>query len=352
MNDPQTDLTANVLRYLQTSSQSPLYGTQVALVQTLSGDQNALWWIRSNERDMVCKMFLDAGQARGRRQFNNQETAARLGIAPIPVTFERYPEGLSRQVMVYHWIPGTHLNALDAVHRDHLAEALVVVHTQDPAGHARLSPHPVNPQYQWNLIQGSQQRLEAWLDAQVPDDLTVALRHVLTAVQTQGQAVLAETDPAPPVLVHGDIYPEHCLVDPTGLRLVDWEMGGLGDPAREAAHVLIHVLRGVPATDRQHWRDQYLAHMQEPSLIARIRLYEILLPVASCLDLALHLLWAPEPTREDFVGTQTLLHLAFQECLLDVSRALTLDFEGDEVAHIAHIFHARLGQTVSTYAGA
>ena len=352
MDDHQASLTADVLAYLQQSSQSPLHGTAIESVQALSGEQNALWRVQADGRDVVLKMFLDAGQARGRRQFSNQARAASLGVAPEPVAFERYPVGLSRQVMMYHWDPGILLDPTEADHRRQLAQALVQVHTQDPADHARLSPHPISPGYQWNLMQGSQRQLDAWLASQTPDDLTVALRRILAAVHTRVPVALERPGPAAPALVHGDIFAEHCLVDARGLRLVDWEMGGLGDAAREVAHVLIHVLRDIPGPDRQVWREQYLAQIQDPSLHDRIGLYEMMLPAAAFLDLSLHLLQAGDQARTGLAGAHMLLHLAFQECLLDVCRALDLDYEEEEIIHIAQIYHSRLGQTAPLYAGA
>ncbi len=351
MDDHQTALTADVLAYLQQSSQSPLHNSAVKTVQTLSGDQNALWRVQTEERDVVVKMFLDAGQARGRRQFHNQETAAQLGAAPPPIAFDRYPVGLSRQVMLYHWDPGLLLDPTDAAQRQVLAQALVQVHTRAPSSHTRLSPHPVSPDYQWNLMQGSQRQLEAWLAVQPANDLTAALQRILAGAGFLVQAGLADIGSATPALVHGDIYPEHCLVDTQGLRFVDWELGGLGDPAREVAHVLIHVLRGIPEMDRQIWLDQYLTRMQDPSLDSRIRLYELMLPVAACMDLALHLL-AGDRDMTAQAGSRMLLQLAFQECLMDVSRVLDLDLAEDEITCIAHIYHSQLGQPVPLYPGA
>ncbi len=352
MDDHQASLTADVVTYLQDSSQSPLYGKTVESVQALSGDQNALWRVLSGEQDVVLKMFLDAGQARGRRQFNNQEAAASRGVAPQPISFERYPTGLSRQIMLYHWDSGILLDPLATEHRRQLAFALAEVHSQDTVGHARLSPHPVSPDYQWNLMQGSHRQVNSWLTSQSPDELTVALRHVLSASQSQVKAELEETSPALPALVHGDVYPEHCLVGKQGLRFVDWELAGLGDPAREVAHVLIHVLRGVPDLARQSWQDQYLELMSEPSLSGRIRLYEMMLPVAAFMDLLLHLLPTSGQFASEQAGANTLLHLAFEQCLADVNRTLDLDFESGEVTHLAHIYHSRLGFPVPLFTGA
>ena len=114
--------------------------------------------------------------------------------------------------------------------------------------------------------------------------------------------------------------------------MVDWELAGIGDPARECAHVMIHMLRGLKADDRRAWQDLYLAEAARPGLASRVELYSRLLPLEGLLNLALGLVQQPS-ARPGPEHPGALLRMAFRECMSDVGRALELDFADDELDH-------------------
>lgn len=346
-------VSADILTYLTTAAESPLHGVPVDDTRVLTGDENALWRIGAADQQLVLKMFLDAGQARGRRQFNMQRRAAQLGLAPEPVAFDRHPVGLSHQILIYQWQAGKRFDAAEETHRAALSAALAHLHAQAPQGDERLSPLPLNLEYQWNLIQGSMRQLRGWLEGQAPDALTVALGYILGAAERQIPAdQKAMGNAAALGLVHGDLYPEHCLVQAGRMAFVDWEMGGLGDPAREIAHLSIHVLRGLSPADRAYWMEDYLARMAQDALRDRIRMYEKLLPLAGLLDLGLYMVRTPSAQTEDDAGARFLLHLAFRESLMDVTRVLRLDHEPEEIESLSHLYRDRLPFADPIHAGA
>ncbi len=101
-----TDLTQAVHTYLTTAPTSQFVGAEVEIRSHWQGADNLLWHVVAPRGEAVLKLFLDAGQARSRRQFDGQQLFGPLGLAPQPLWVDRYPEGLSRQVLVYRWVNG------------------------------------------------------------------------------------------------------------------------------------------------------------------------------------------------------------------------------------------------------
>lgn len=311
-----------ILTYLASSPDLKLKEEDIAAAEELHGDHNALWRIRSDTRDIVLKMFLDAGQARGRRQFSNQESASRLGLAPAPIAFDRYPEGLSRQVLLYEWFPGSPMRPCADSHVEELAAGVAAAHARPPGEHTRLSPHPVNPHYQWSLIQGSRRLLEDGPDRGRFRPLYAMVTEALEKAETLAMPELECNTLHAPAMIHGDLQAEHCLFWDDELRIVDWEMGGLGDPAREICHVFLHVLPHLEEESRVAWLRIYQERHAVPGLKQRVRCYEVMLPVASMLELLL----LPAAATEDAAAEDEcrLLQLAFELCLKHVDSIMNL----------------------------
>src|SRR4051794_33426990 len=123
------DLTAQIHQYL-TSAPSSLFVQQpVEMLAHWQGDANLLWRVTVGDQQAVVKLFLDAGQARSRRQFDAHQLFAPMGLAPEPLWADRYPHGLSRQLIVYRWCDGESVVAND---RDALlawSDAIAKLHT-------------------------------------------------------------------------------------------------------------------------------------------------------------------------------------------------------------------------------
>ena len=311
-----------MLAYLAGSPELALTEAEITAVEELSGDHNSLWRIQTTQRDIVLKMFLDAGQARGRRQFTNQDSAARIGIAPHTIAFDRYPEGLSRQILLYEWCPGTPLDAARPEDTSGLAVALAAAHTRHPGAQTRLSPHPVNPQYQWSLIQGSQRLVEEGVDRGGANSLSDMVLEALSRAEAMVLPELDKNALTPPALVHGDLQLDHCLAVDGRIQILDWEMGGLGDPAREICHIFLHLLPDLTPGEKSEWLGLYAEHAAVPDLGPRIHMYEVLLPVASLLELILLPSTAPDPLAA--AEECRLLQFAFGLCLDHVTVALDM----------------------------
>ncbi len=325
-NDPER--TSAVLAYLARSPDLAVAEADIAAMEELPGDHNALWWIRTTQRDIVLKMFLDAGQARGRRQFTNQASAAQCGIAPRALTFDRYPDGLSHQIMLYEWCPGTPLDPARAEDRAALAVALATAHARRPEEQTRLSPHPVNPHYQWSLIQGSRRLVEEGVARGGASPLSDMVLEALARAQARVQPELDRHELTPPVLVHGDLQLDHCLKVDGRVQLLDWEMGGLGDPAREICHIFLHLLPNLTPGERSDWLGLYADHAAVLDLGPRVDTYAVLLPVASLLELVL----MPSAAQDAQAAAEEcqLLQLAFGLCLDHVTAALDMHLDLSE----------------------
>lgn len=150
-------ISADVLAYLNDAPTSELNGQNVRIVEAWSGTDNLLWRVRSEStaHDAVLKLYLDAGQARSRRQFAGQQTFAPLGIAPRPLWYDRYPQGLARQVLVYEWVAGHEIDLAQPAHVAALATAVARVHSTELEAVQRLSPNPLNLETLWRILGGS-----------------------------------------------------------------------------------------------------------------------------------------------------------------------------------------------------
>lgn len=298
------------------------------------GHDNLLWRVEQRGQEAVVKLFLDAGQARGRRQYDAHERFAPFGMAPRPLWFDRYPEGLSRQVLVYLWMPGEPLDLADTRQRVALARSVAQLHNGDPAEVRRFCPHPVNLDYFWRVLSGSIPPLQQWL----ADQRTRALRQLFDRLAMQAQTLVEASLPlwqaTPPTPVHGDLRSEN-LIDSFGVAvLLDWEMFGLGDPALDVASFL-HLSQDVLATDAaEAWLDHYLAGFDHPGLRQRIDSYRVLLPFQDVCFLLnglrehLH-----QPVESDEITTALpFLSATLSAALNRAATELNIDMPDDQVA--------------------
>lgn len=327
-----------ILTYLEKTPALEISAGQIISMDELPGDHNSVWRIQSDKRDFALKMFMDAGQARGRRQFTNQESAAQIGMAPSPIAFDRYPEGLSHQVMLYEWSPGSQMNFGLNEDRMILASALAAVHSRQPMEQTRLSPHPVNQHYQWSLIQGSRRLVVEGVARGGANTLSDMVLMVLALAEDRILPVLDRNELTPPALVHGDLQAEHCLNKDGQVQLLDWEMGGLGDPAREICHLFTHLMPGMTPSERAEWIAVYRGSEYDTKLEERICTYEVLLPVASLLELVLLPATATGPAAA--AEECQLLQMAFALCLDDVQHALEMNITQAEKQELSDSYLA------------
>jgi hypothetical protein len=156
------------------------------MLDAWEGSSNLLWRVNSGGQEAVVKLYLDAGQARGRRQFDGQQMFSPLGLAPQPLWFDRYPAGLARQVLVYAWAPGIALEVTNAAHLAALAQSIAQVHSGDPTDVRRFCPNPLNLDYLWRVMHGGLGLIEQWLVTQKAN----ALQRYFAAIAANANALV------------------------------------------------------------------------------------------------------------------------------------------------------------------
>jgi len=279
------DLNAAIHTYLTTVPASGFAGREVRMAECWRGAENLLWRVGCAGQEAAVKLFLDAGQARGRRQFDGQQLFAAAGIAPAPLWFDRYPAGLARQVLVYRWADGEGIAATEEAMLAQLAGVAATIHSHPAGDIRRFCPRPVNLDYFWRVVAGGIEPVQRWC-TEVGCDSMAALVEQLggraVAVVEQG---LPLWQVAPPTPVHGDLSLANALAVGGAVMLVDWEMFGLGDPALEVASFLHDSRSALSAALLAGWREQYLAASSDSQIARRIEVYEQLLPLQQLLFL-------------------------------------------------------------------
>jgi len=286
-----------VLDYLTKAPTSEFVEQPVELLDAWEGSDNLLWKVESRGVEAVLKLYLDAGQARSRRQFDGQQMFAPLGIAPRPRWYDRYPLGLARQVLIYEWIPGDPLNATDQTVLNSLAHTLAQIHGADVAEVHRFSPNALNLDYYWRMERGGFAAIDAWLRERKADTFFSIFTRLTEQSTTLVEAALSLWAETPPTAVHGDLKLENCVSSFGQPILLDWELFGLGDPALEVATFLFISQTELEGDVQESWLDTYLASADQSGLAQRIGVYRKLLPLRSVTYL-LHGLRQMDPAQD------------------------------------------------------
>ena len=282
------DVTEQIQQYL-TRAPSSLFAQQtIEVLAHWEGDTHLLWRVRAGHQDATVKLFLDAGQARSRRQFDGQTIFAPFGLAPQPLWVDRYPHGLSRQLMVYQWAEGESINTADPSELTAWAEAIAMVHAAPADAVRRFSPHPLNLDYYWRIEQASIGQVTQWL---ATSDLSLypffeQMASATAALVQQGLSLWAYAMPTP---VHGDLARQHTLIERGRVVLLDWEMFGLGDPAQDVARLLQREAQHMTPHQIEAWLAAYTTLVDQPNINERIRLFQQLLDVHNVVYLLIGL---------------------------------------------------------------
>jgi hypothetical protein len=277
----QPDITAAVHAYLTGAGGSAFSGKPVEMLAAWSGDDHLLWRVACRGQEAVVKLFLDAGQARSRRQFDGHTLMHPHDLAPAPLWVDRYPEGLARQLCVYVWCdaaaltPGLRDNRDDGLNA--FANGVARLHSAPLTDLRRFSPHPLNLDVHWRIASSGFAQAVAALPDTLP--LRATLAAILQAAHSAVSLALPLWRTAQPAPVHGDLRLEHALWDGVRLHLVDWELFGLGDPALDIARFLHRATATLGAGASERWLQRYLDQVDIPDLDVRIAAYRRLLPL-------------------------------------------------------------------------
>lgn len=337
------NITPDIHRYLTTAPTSHFLGQPVTVLDHWAGRDHLLWRVESRGREAVLKLFLDAGQARSRRQHDGQTTFAPYGIAPPPIWVDRYPEGLARQVLVYTWQPGEPISAENERQLAALARSVGQLHGGDLSEVSRFSPNPVNLDYFWRIVGGGIVPLRRWLGERALIVLPALFDQLAERAEQFVRAALPLWQGVTPTPVHGDLRLENAIDSFGSAILLDWELYGLGDPALDVASFLYHSQAEISAEARATWVENYLAYFDQPRLAERIAVYGQLLPVQALMFLlsGLRQYRAATPTIEQakmlpFVADslQATLQQTAAALHVSINDELQLRHEVDELVQI------------------
>lgn len=269
--------TEAVREYLASAPGSLLAGRDVRVAERWQGADNLLWRVDAEGAQAVAKLYLDAGWVRGRRQHDAHLAFAPLGLAPQPLWFDREPEGLKHQVVVYAYAPGREPDTASSADMDAIGEAIAAVHWGGSASIARIAPHPLTLTTFGAILEAGVQGAQKWIaNARLP-----GLAEAFADLASAAFRVIDEAAPlwqgAAPVPIHGDLILENMLADGGRVLFLDWELCGLGDPSLETARFLT----ATPFADesaRERWLSAYLKRSGSALLARRIAIYRTLLP--------------------------------------------------------------------------
>ena len=322
------DVTTQIHQYLTTAPSSLFAQQNVEIKAHWEGDANLLWRVIAAGEDAVVKLFLDAGQARSRRQFDGHQHFSPRGLAPTPLWADRYPQGLSRPLIVYRWVEGDALEVDDPSAIVAWAEAIATLHATPVDDVRRFSPHPINLDYYWRIEQESIGQIERWL---APSGLTLQAHFAKMAATTETlvKTALPFQSVARPAPVHGDLSHHHTLLTRGQVVLLDWEMYGLGDPAADAARLLQREVHLLNEDQRELWLDRYLTLTDEPALANRIDVMQRLLDVHSVVYLLVGLHQHTGTTvASDLQDALPFLQATLSTALTRAGRTLALPEDG------------------------
>ena len=348
-----TDLTAQIHQYLTSAPSSLFAQQQVEIIDHWEGDANLLWRVRvanQQRHDCVVKLFLDAGQARSRRQFDAHTLFAPRGLAPQPLWADRYPHGLSRQLIVYRWSDGEPILLNDPSALWAWAEAIATLHATPTDEVRRVSPHPLNLDYYWRIEQGSIAQISHWL---APSGLAITghFQRLAVALETFVQASLPLWTLAQPTPVHGDLSREHTLIDRGRILLLDWEMFGIGDPALDVARLLQREAQTLEDDEVDEWLARYTQIQDQPAIRQRIDSFRRLLEVHNVVYLLVGLQQNTAGAIDaDLRAALTFMQSALTTAFDNAAAALSLPGQSNSEQNVAD-FITWLTQVIPTSQG-
>ena len=236
---------------------------------------------RVSERQFFAKVYRDPDQGRRafgtQRDLHNQASAVDTHLVVAkPIT---YVDEL--RTLVTEAVPGISLSkiirrgkgSIDAVRS--AARAIADFHRLDIAAPRRSTSDEI----------ARLQEAQAFLVAARPD--------LIDEVSGMVEAVAVGLESAPSSLIHGDLKPDHILIDGDHVALIDFDLLGYADPVADVAHLLGFLgrpqersrsRREDPEDVAQVFVDEYFSHVPN-SWRARLPLHHAMTSIHKAVGL-------------------------------------------------------------------
>ncbi|MEM7116187.1 MAG: aminoglycoside phosphotransferase family protein [Chloroflexota bacterium] len=199
--------------------------TEVSVSRLKGGYWNDVFRVRGDGFDWVAKVFrtgwsetlypiMPDAEAKALEVLGGETAVSPTSIAYFPKT------ETARAVLIYEFWPGSPwergvVRVADLLKRLHAIEVV-----PDLANCFR--PMPTNPE-------GIMQQGDRLLDV-IPDDVQgQRIRRLRPAIMDGGEGMRVKR----PFVIHTDFGPANMIDGPKGLRIIDWQCPGLGDPVED-----------------------------------------------------------------------------------------------------------------------
>ena len=285
----------------------------VTVRRVTGGANNAVYWVEADGEHFACKLCVDDGRQRARREYGALRLmrAVGLDLAPEPLWLDERCSVVPYPAVAYRWLRGTPLGLNPT--RQQLAalvDSIQRLHDIEPgaAGGVELC----DAWFHWFDFAPYLDELKtflteygAWLvsaDAQGGQ----LLRRLTRLVEDCSVFVAgSQADPS------REVVPLRlCRVDPSlanalwcddgRLRWIDWEYSGWGDPALDLADLRWHAtLDGLSSAEHDRLRDSYRRPTGDSGFDERLAVWDRLIATRWAF-LILRWLWSARegPDRE------------------------------------------------------
>lgn len=293
-------------------------GHGVTVHRVPGGANNALYRVEAGGRRFACKLCVDDGRQRARREYGalRMLEATGLDLAPSPLWLDESRAVVPYPAVAYRWLPGAPMGAeltgaeLTSAQADALIESIQRVHSVRP-GHAAGIALP-DAWFHWFDLGRYLDELRGFLAEYGPwlinaDRQGREMRERLNRLVENCVDVIADSSPN----VRRECVPLRlCRVDPNlanavwcddaRLRWVDWEYSGWGDPALDLADMRWHAaLDRLSSAEHDRLRDRYRRPTGDDGFDDRLAVWDRLLSTRWAF-LILRMLWSASegPDRE------------------------------------------------------
>lgn len=301
------------------AAQTPIWtGRGVTVLRVTGGANNALNRVEVAGQRFACKLCVDDGRQRGRREYGALRLLQSLGLdtSPEPLWPDESCAVVPYPAVAYRWLPGKPLGSeltgakLTAPKLAALIESIQRVHSVRPGDVAGVELP--DAWFHWfdfgpylDELRGFLAEYGRWLIDADRQGRELCERLDRLVDDCAEFVAMSHADPR-----RARIPLRLCRVDPNlanavwcddaRLRRVDWESSGWGDPALDLADLRWHAaLDGLSSAEHAVLRNSYRRPKGDGSFEERLAVWDRLLATRWAL-LILRLLWSAHegPDRE------------------------------------------------------